>query len=92
MFQFCETSSLKLTFSPLVMLFTMDDRQRRLEDAEDSLVPENQGNSVLFIHPFIYLFIADHTCSFPHVPSLWFIMAAVEWSAEVDQVSEAFFQ
>lgn len=38
MFQFSETPSLKLIFSSLVMLFTMDDRRRRLEDAEDSLV------------------------------------------------------
>lgn len=62
-FQFSEATSLKLIFSSLVMLSTMEDRRRRLEDAEDSLVP-----------------------------SLWFIIAAVEWSAEVDQVSEDFFQ
>lgn len=54
MFQFSETSSLKLTFSSLVMLFTMEDRRRRLEDAEDSLVPESKGNMVDFCL-FVYL-------------------------------------
>lgn len=42
MFQFSEASPPKLIFSSLLMLFTMDDRRRRLEDAEDSLVPENK--------------------------------------------------
>ena len=30
--------------------------------------------------------------SLADVPSLWFVIAAVEWSAEVDQLSEDFFQ
>lgn len=58
MFQFSETSSLKSTLASLVMLFTMEDRRRRLEDAEDSLVPENKEKlTVDFL--FISLFVVD---------------------------------
>lgn len=50
LFQFCETSSPKTTFSSLVMLLTMEDSRRRLEDADDSPVPENQRDSSLLTH------------------------------------------
>lgn len=40
--QVSETSSGKLLFSLLVILATMEDRRRRLEDAEDSPLPVNE--------------------------------------------------
>lgn len=49
-FQFCETSSPKLTVWSLVMLLTMEDSRSRLEDADDSLLPgskkKNGGKKV----------------------------------------------
>lgn len=71
------------------MLFTMDDRRRRLEDAEDSPAPENKKKTDCWV--FIS-FVVDCNIKLTGVPSLSFITAAVEWSAEVDQVSEDFFQ
>lgn len=91
LFQFSETSSLNLILSSLVMLSTMDERRRRLEDAEDSLVPEKQRK---WTHSATWQFYLTHLLLIVSavVPSLWFIIAAVEWSAEVDQLSEDFFQ
>lgn len=55
MFQFVE----KLFLSLLVMLSTMEDRRRRLEDAEDSLVPEKTKDNDLQWFYFIYVFTVD---------------------------------
>lgn len=93
MFQFSETSSGKLIFSSLVMLSTMEDRRRRLEDAEDSLVPVNKTNRPLIpLDSNCFVLFAQRVWSLTGLPSLWFIMAVVEWSAELGQVSEDFFQ
>lgn len=66
------------------MLLTMEERQRRLEVAEDSQFSGDNVKSAPFARVPLYLWEM-----FAHVPSLWFMMA--EWSAEVGQLSEAFF-
>lgn len=58
MIQFSEASS--LIFWSLEMLFTMDDRQRRLEDPEDTLLPENKGDLVLLVYVLLMASEALH--------------------------------